>query len=159
MEIRNCDDLESISSHEGSQDIYYDLNSLHIYGCEKLSYFPELNIRNELKVERCPNLKSFQSIPKEGFQTLRRLEISECGVEVISSGIQSCTFLQELIIKRCPNLICIPDLQDLYVTQLEISDCPNLVSTPELPYPTNIKIRNCGKLTCLLKMCFFQLRY
>ena len=159
MEIRNCDDLESISSHEGSQDIYYDLNSLHIYGCEKLSYFPELNIRNELKVERCPNLKSFQSIPKEGFRTLRRLEISECGVEVISSGTQSCPFLRELIIKRCPNLICIPDIQDLYVTQLEISDCPNLVSTPELQYPTNIKIRNCGKLTCLPKGCSFQLKY
>ena len=160
MEIRNCDDLESISSHEGSQDIYYDLNSLHIYGCEKLSYFPELNICVELKVERCPNLRSFQSIPKQGFRTLRRLEISECGVEILPTGRQYCAFLQKLIIKRCPNLICIPELQNSYgLTQLEISDCPNLVSTPELQYPTNIKIRNCGKLTCLPKGCSFQLKY
>ncbi|KAK7856479.1 disease resistance protein rps6 [Quercus suber] len=162
-EIWNCDDLESISSHEGSQVIYYNLNSLHIYGCEKLSYFPELNIREELKVERCPNLKSFDSFPsssKRRIWHLRRLEISECGVEVLPSGIQSCPFLRELIIKRCPNLICIPDLQYLYgLTQLKISDCPNLVSTPELSEPTKIKIRNCGKLTCLPKGCFFQLKY
>ncbi|KAK7816014.1 putative disease resistance rpp13-like protein 1 [Quercus suber] len=163
MEIWNCDDLESISSHEGSQDRHYNLNSLHIYGCEKLSYFPELNTCQELKVERCPNLKSFDSFPSKSEQEdwrLRRLEISECGVEILSTGRQSCAFLQELIIKRCPNLICIPELQNSqYLTQLEISDCPNLVSTPELHYPTNIKIRNCGKLTCLPKMCFIQLKY
>ncbi|XP_030940137.1 putative disease resistance RPP13-like protein 1 [Quercus lobata] len=55
--ICNCDDSESISSHESPQFIRYNLNSLHIYGCEKLSYFPELSIHEELKVERCPNLK------------------------------------------------------------------------------------------------------
>ncbi|XP_050256547.1 putative disease resistance protein RGA4 isoform X2 [Quercus robur] len=159
MEIWNCDDLESISSHEDSQVIYNNLNSLHIYGCEKLSYFPELNICREMKVERCPNLKSFPSEPKQSFWTLLRLEISECGVEVLSQ-IQSCAFLEELIIKRCPNLICILELQNLYrLTQLEISDCPNLVSTSELHYPTNIKIRNCGKLTCLPKVYSFRLKY
>ena len=160
IEIWNCDDLESISPHEGSQVRYDNLYSLHIYGCEKLSYFPELNICVELKVERCPNLRSFQSIPKQGFRTLRRLEISECGVEILPTGRQYCASLQKLIIKRCPNLICILELQNSYgLTQLEISDCPNLVSTPELPYPTNIKIRNCGKLTCLPKGCFCQLKY
>ncbi|KAM4113538.1 hypothetical protein ACJW30_04G002800 [Castanea mollissima] len=163
MEIWNCDDLESIWSLEGPQVRCYHLNSLHIYGCEKLSYFPELHSCEELKVERCPNLKSFYSFPskpEEEFWSLRRLEISECGVEVLSTQIQFCELLEELIIKRCPNLICIPDLQKLGgLEQFEISDCPNLVSTPELSYPTKIKIRNCGKLICLPRVRFFRLKY
>ncbi|KAM3749985.1 hypothetical protein ACB098_04G002700 [Castanea mollissima] len=159
MEIWNCDDLESISSHEGSQVECYYLETLHIYGCEKLSYFPELNISKELKVERCPNLKSFPSIPRQGIWDLRRLEISECGVEVLSTQIQSCRYLQQLIIKRCPNLICIPDLQNLGLKQFKISDCPNLVSAPELSWPIYMKIRNCGKLTHLPKACFARLKY
>ena len=63
-----------------------------------------------------------------------QLEINECGIAVLISGLLSCTFLQYLEIGNCANLKSIPDLGEKLhsLTQLEIWNCHNLKSTPNL---------------------------
>ena len=109
----------------------------------------------ELIVVRCPNLKSFPSIEIQDVTSLlRHLEISECGVEALPTGLQLCTSLQELKIEGGPNLISIADLgEELHsLTQLRIYNCPNLILIAdllELRSLKNLGVFDCPKLTGL----------
>ena len=110
------------------------LRSLQIEDCEKLSYMPDtvhtLISLEELVVNGCPSLRSFPTM--QGAASLRRLEISECGVEVLSIRLQSCSSLSDLRITECPNLKSIPNLRELHsLSQLRISKCRKLMLLPE----------------------------
>ena len=122
LRIGECADLESILPHERVWPICTSLRSLSIDGCDKLSTLPDAlhNLHCLENVEiNCPNLRSFPNV--QGMPSfLQRLRIS-CSDEVLPTGLQSCMFLQYLIICICPHLISIPDLQNLpSLTQLEI---------------------------------------
>ncbi|KAM4090041.1 hypothetical protein ACJW30_09G029700 [Castanea mollissima] len=63
---------------------------------------------------------------RQGVASLRDLTIS-CGVQVLPTGLQSCTSLSELDISSCPNLISIPDLGELHsFSSLTILNCRKL---------------------------------
>lgn len=100
---------------------------------------------------KCPKLMSFLSI-QAAASLLRHFAIS-CGDEVIPTGLQFCTSLQDLSINDCPNLILIPDLREFRsLTQLKISGCPNLKIIPdigEVRSLTQVDIFKCQKLTRL----------
>ncbi|XP_050258844.1 putative disease resistance protein RGA1 [Quercus robur] len=154
LKIESCADLESISPHENV--FCASLRSLKIKNCTKLSYLLHNFISlEELKVVCCPNLKSFPSIEIQDVTSLlRRLEISECGVEALPTGLQLCTSLQELKIEGGPNLISIADLgEELHsLTQLRIYNCPNLILIAdllELRSLKNLGVFDCPKLTGL----------
>uniref|UniRef100_A0A2N9HVB2 Rx N-terminal domain-containing protein n=1 Tax=Fagus sylvatica TaxID=28930 RepID=A0A2N9HVB2_FAGSY len=106
----------------------------------------------EFVVFECSNLRSIPSI-QGAASLLQRLKIFTCGVEVLPTGLRSCTSLQELSISYCDNLISIPDLRELHsLTELHICDCPSLKSIPdlqELHCLTKLAIFYCSKLTHL----------
>jgi hypothetical protein len=106
----------------------------------------------EFEVFECSNLRSIPSI-QGAASLLQRLKILSCGVEVLPTGLRSCTSLQELSISYCDNLISIPDLRELHsLTELQICDCPSLKSIPdlqELHCLTKLAIFYCSKLTRL----------
>nr|POF23671.1 disease resistance protein rga2 [Quercus suber] len=154
LKIQSCANLESISPHENV--FCTSLRSLKIKNCTELSYLlHNLISLEELIVVRCPNLKSFPSIEIQDVASfLQRLEISECGVEALPTGLQLCTSLQELKIEGCPNLISIADLgEELHsLTELRIYNCPNLILIAdllELRSLKNLGIFDCPKLTGL----------
>ncbi|KAK9997565.1 hypothetical protein SO802_022251 [Lithocarpus litseifolius] len=131
--------------------------SLHIRRCHELaSISPQHDTLQtmlgltELIVESCPTLSSFPSI--QAVSHLRCLEIS-CGIEVLELELKSYMSLSILRIKECPNLISIPDLQELHsLVQLEIENCSNLISVPDLRglhSLSYLEIFNCRKLTRL----------
>ncbi|KAL4632003.1 hypothetical protein ACB092_04G020900 [Castanea dentata] len=155
------------------------LMSLQIRRCHELETIyqdalPIILVLKEFIAESCPNLRSLPSILGIA-PSLRCLEIS-CGDEVLSIEPQLCVSLSILMIKECPNLTSIPNLQELYslvrleiencpklisvpnllglnsLSSLEIENCPNLISIPDLrglDSLSSLKIFNCQKLTCL----------
>ena len=83
-----------------------------------------------------------------------QLEINECGIVVLISGLLSCTFLQYLEIGNCANLKSILDLGEKFhsLTQLEIWKCLNLKLTPnlwELRSLTQLVIWECHNLIAI----------
>ncbi|XP_075662657.1 disease resistance protein RGA2-like [Castanea sativa] len=130
------------------------LRSLKIEKCGELSQIPEalhnLSSLETLEVKGCPKLMSFPSI--QAAASLRHLAIS-CGDEVLPTGLQFCTSVQDLSINDCPNLILIPNLRELQsLTRLEIWRCPNLKSIAdleELRSLNKLAICKCQKLTGL----------
>ncbi|XP_030940330.1 putative disease resistance protein RGA3 [Quercus lobata] len=131
------------------------LRSLKIEKCGELSHIPDalhtLISLETLEVKGCPKLMSFPSI--QGVASLLRHLAISCGDEVLPTGLQSCTSLQDLRISDCPNLILIPNLRELQsLTQLEIWRCPNLKSIAdleELRSLNKLAICKCQKLTGL----------
>ncbi|XP_050241564.1 putative disease resistance protein RGA3 isoform X2 [Quercus robur] len=137
LKIESCADLVSILlPHE--DDVCapcMSLQSLCIIKCEKLSHLPNtlqtFNSLEKFEVISCSNVMYFPSL--QGVAPfLRTLKIS-CGVEVFPSGLQSCTSLSELTIRKCPNLKSIPDMRELHsLIRLKIRSCPNLISIGDL---------------------------
>ncbi|KAF3959159.1 hypothetical protein CMV_015996 [Castanea mollissima] len=130
--IHYCADLESILPHEDVGAFCISLRYIYISSCLKLSYIPDtlhtLQSLETFGVDGCSNLRHFPSI--QGVASLRDLIIS-CGVEVLPTGLQSCTSLSELRISSCPNLISIPDLGELHsLSRLTILGCPKLTRLP-----------------------------
>nr|POF20998.1 putative disease resistance protein rga4 [Quercus suber] len=131
------------------------LRSLKIEKCGELSQIPDalhtVISLETLEVKGCPKLMSFPSI--QGVASLLRHLAISCGDEVLPTGLQSCTSLQDLRISDCPNLILIPNLRELQsLTQLEIWRCPNLKSIAdleELRSLNKLAICKCQKLTGL----------
>ena len=134
LSISRCADLESISPHEDVWAFCTSLRSIRLHGCEKLSYLADtlhtLQSLETLEVSRCPNLRSFPSI--QGLASLQLLQISGCGVEDLSTGLQSCTSLSYLDISSCPNLISIPDLGECLKTLTIGGFCEELDAFPSL---------------------------
>ena len=134
------------------------LQSLKIIKCGELSFISrdlqpldsleELEVRGCLKLERFPCIKDIAPL-------LQCLRISECGVKVLPSRLESCKSLSLLKISDCPNLKSLPNLQGFHsLATLEISDCPKLKSIPDLGKLcslTVLKIFRCSKLKCLPK--------
>nr|POF20996.1 putative disease resistance protein rga4 [Quercus suber] len=157
--LTTCTSLDISSVSElaflPKQIICTSLRSLKIEKCGELSQIPEalhnLSSLDTLEVKGCPKLMSFPSI--QATASLLRLLAISCGVEVLPTGLQFCTSLQDLSITDCPNLILIPDLPEFRsLTQLEISGCPNLVFIPdigEVRSLTRVGIFKCQKLTRL----------
>ncbi|KAF3960372.1 hypothetical protein CMV_014902 [Castanea mollissima] len=168
LNIRYCADLVSILlPHE--DDVCapcMSLQSLYIYGCNKLSHLPNtlqtLNSLEKFEVINCPNVMYFPSL--QGVAPLRTLRIS-FGVEVFPSGLQSCTSLSELYISICPNLKLIPDMPELHsLIRLDICDCPNLISIGDLRglhSLNHLLIARCPKLSHLPDGldCLTRLKY
>ncbi|KAL4605504.1 hypothetical protein ACB092_09G034300 [Castanea dentata] len=130
LSICSCADLESISPHEDVWAFCTSLRKIELICCEKLSYLEDtlrtLQSLETLFVCGCPNLRSFPSI--QGLASLQSLEISSCGVEDLSTRLQSCTSLSGLCISSCPNLISIPDLGELHsLSRLRIVNCRKLI--------------------------------
>ncbi|KAM4113680.1 hypothetical protein ACJW30_04G014300 [Castanea mollissima] len=119
--ISECADLESIVPHEDVWAFCSSLRSLQIEDCWKLQ---------------------IQGVPSH----LQRLEISGC-VNILPTGLQSCTSLTQLKIWSCDNLISIPELRGLHsLIELEIWDCPKLTRLPEgLESLTLLKSLEIGK--------------
>ncbi|KAF3952603.1 hypothetical protein CMV_021860 [Castanea mollissima] len=119
--ISECADLESIVPHEDVWGFCSSLRSLQIEDCWKLQ---------------------IQGVPSH----LQRLEISGC-VNILPTGLQSCTSLTQLKIWSCDNLISIPELRGLHsLIELEIWDCPKLTRLPEgLESLTLLKSLEIGK--------------
>ncbi|XP_030925031.1 putative disease resistance protein RGA4 [Quercus lobata] len=134
LSISSCADLESISPHEDVWAFCTSLRSIRLDGCKKLSYLADtlhtLQSLETLEVAGCPNLRSFPSI--QGLASLQSLEISWCGVEDLSTGLQSCTSLSNLDIFSCPNLISIPDLGECLKTLKIGWFCEELDAFPSL---------------------------
>ncbi|KAF3959779.1 hypothetical protein CMV_015439 [Castanea mollissima] len=157
LTTRTSLDISSVSelAFLPKQIICTSLRSLKIEKCGELSQIPEalhnLSSLETLEVKGCPKLMSFPSI-QAAASLLRHLAIS-CGDEVLPTGLQFCTSVQDLSINDCPNLILIPDLREFRsLTQLEISGCPNLKIIPdigEVRSLTQVDIFKCQKLTRL----------
>nr|POF06736.1 putative disease resistance protein rga3 [Quercus suber] len=157
LTTRTSLDISSVSElvFLPKQIICTSLRSLKIEKCGELSQIPEalhnLSSLETLEVKGCPKLMSFPSI-QAAASLLRHLAIS-CGDEVLPTGLQFCTSVQDLSITDCPNLILIPDLREFRsLTQLEISGCPNLefiLDIGEVRSLTRVGIFKCQKLTRL----------
>ncbi|KAK7856476.1 putative disease resistance rpp13-like protein 1 [Quercus suber] len=148
LKIWSCYDLVSLSPHGDVWGFYTSLRSLEISNCEKLSYLPDgmhtLRSLENFEVRSCPNLRSFPSI-KGVALPLRTLAIS-CSDEVLPIDLQSCISLSSLGINECPNLISIPNLQDLHsLSSLTITSCKRLMGLPDgLDYLTRLKSLSIG---------------
>ncbi|KAM4118582.1 hypothetical protein ACB094_02G214600 [Castanea mollissima] len=169
LKIEFCSDLVSILlPHE--DDVCapcMSLQSLYIYGCNKLSHLPNalqtLNSLKKFEVINCPNVMYLPSL--QGVAPLRTLRIS-FGVEVFPSGLQSYMpelhSLIRLDIENCPNLISIGDLRGLHsLNHLIITDCPELSHLPDgLDCLTRLKYlviaRLCEELDGSTILCSIQ---
>ncbi|KAK4566336.1 hypothetical protein RGQ29_002545 [Quercus rubra] len=157
LTTRTSLDISSVSelSFLPKQIICTSLRSLKIEKCGELSQIPEalhnLSFLETLEVKGCPKLMSFPST-QAAASLLRHLAIS-CGGEVLPTGLQFCTSLQDLSINDCPNLILIPDLREFRsLTKFEISGCPNLKFIPDIGEVRSliqVGIFKCQKLTRL----------
>ena len=133
-----------------AREVFPCLDEFTIYYCKKLSYLPNSLHTSvplqKLVVRYCFNL----SLPSV-VSLLRHLEIIECGIEEIPSGLQFCTSLQYLEIGHCPNLKLIPDLGEVLhsLSKIKILSCYNLISIPnlsELRSLTQLEICECPNL-------------
>ena len=91
----------------------------------------------KLVVEGCLHLSSLPSL-------IRHLEIIDCGIEELSSGLQS---LQYLEIRSCSNLKSIPESLHTCVSlkKFVIQDCRHLNSLPGVPsLIQHLEIIGCG---------------
>ena len=133
LQIEMCPELLSILPHQDVLAFCTSLRSLKIEECERLSYLLDLHNLcsiEELEVLSGSNLRYFPSIVG-AISHLRLLRIS-CGVEVLPTWLQSCTSLSILRIKHCPNLVSIPDLQELRsLIKLQIRYCGRLKHLPK----------------------------
>ena len=128
------------------------LQSLEIGDCGELSYISDtsqpLISLEELTIFHCPKLKCFPRV-----QGLRRLIVSQCGFEVLTTQLQLCTSLSQLSINGCHNLNSLPDLQEFRsLAQLDICNCRKLKSIPdlgELCFLTSLQIKYCRNITRL----------
>ena len=79
--------------------------------------------------------------------------IKECPNLTSIPNLQELYSLVRLEIENCPKLISIPNLLGLNsLSSLEIENCPNLISIPNLrglDSLSSLEILNCQKLTCL----------
>eukprot|EP00261_Vitis_vinifera_P038691 XP_019079934.1 PREDICTED: putative disease resistance protein At3g14460 isoform X2 [Vitis vinifera] len=137
LEIRDCDQLVSLGCN---------LQSLEIDRCAKLERLPNgwqsLTCLEELTISNCPKLASF---PDVGFPPmLRNLDLENCqGLKSLPDGMMlkmrndstdsnNLCLLEELVISRCPSLICFPKGQlPTTLKRLQIEFCENLKSLPE----------------------------
>ncbi|KAF3963356.1 hypothetical protein CMV_012243 [Castanea mollissima] len=151
LHIKNFSELASLPEQLLQNN--RGLMSLQIRRCHELETIyqdalPIILVLEKFRAESCPNLRSLPSILGIA-PSLRRLEIS-CGDEVLSIEPQLCASLSILMIKECPNLTSIPNLQELYsLVQLEIENCPKLISVPNLlglNSLSSLKIDNCPNL-------------
>nr|XP_011468681.1 PREDICTED: putative disease resistance protein At3g14460 [Fragaria vesca subsp. vesca] len=166
LEIKECSRMISIPLEGGLPS----LQKLEIEGCPELSSLPSAledctSIRS-LSITMCPKLRSISinslssslqelcvsnldSLPTlGGFTSLRRLTIEKCqspeiGLESWAS-LQILVSLEELKVRRCPNLETLPCLNNLTsLHRLWISDCSQLTSLPSevvLPCLKNLTI-------------------
>ena len=176
LEIRYCDELESISRHQDVWAFCTSLRSLKIYVCEKLSYIPDglhklISLENfelhwcdnlsclpsihgvmpllrRLKISHYPNLISIPDL--RGFSSLTELQIHHCPNLRTFRSIEGAASLRELKIEECgvENLsIGQESCTSLYY--LKISDCPNLMSILDLrgfSSLTELQIHHCPNL-------------
>ncbi|CAL9002406.1 unnamed protein product [Prunus brigantina] len=133
LKIEGCSKITSIPITHGLPS----LRQLEISYCDELSILPEgLECCTSLQMLKIRGCSKITSIPiTHGLPSLRQLEISYCD-EFISkstefsslpSGLQHCTSLEHLSIKRCKNLEAIPSLDSLtQLRQLQIYTCDGL---------------------------------
>ncbi|XP_040372404.1 putative disease resistance protein RGA3 isoform X2 [Rosa chinensis] len=154
LSIGDCDELTCIAP-----DVFgccESLRSLVVILCKKLSHLPDgldkLPLLEQLRIERCPSLKSIRIT--RGIASLRELNIESCeGLSSLEVGLQYCTSLQELKFWSCPNLMSIPITQCMpSLRTLDIRWCERLSSLGVLDYCTSLQklvIENCDNLTSI----------
>ncbi|KAF3963413.1 hypothetical protein CMV_012188 [Castanea mollissima] len=94
-------------------------------------------------VRNCPKLSSLPGVPS----VIQHLEIIECGIDELPSGLHLYTSLQYLRIEYCPNLKSIPESLHTCVSlqKFVIQSCPRLSSLPGVPSVIqHLEIRGCG---------------
>ncbi|KAK9997667.1 hypothetical protein SO802_022353 [Lithocarpus litseifolius] len=103
------------------------LQFLKIKDCLNLKSIPEslhtcVSLQ-KLIVANCTNLRYLPGVPS----IIRHLEIIECGIDELPSGLQFGSCLQYLKIEYCTNLKSIPDLGELFhsLINLKLSNSPN----------------------------------
>ncbi|KAJ8759316.1 hypothetical protein K2173_006836 [Erythroxylum novogranatense] len=98
--------------HSSSIEGLSRLEKLNMELCEKLESLPsnicKLQALQELNLHYCVSLKKFPEI-LEPMYNLRRVYLSNSGIEVIPSSIDNLERLESLTLKHCLNLICFPE--------------------------------------------------
>ncbi|CAI6009681.1 unnamed protein product [Closterium sp. NIES-65] len=85
--------------------------------------------------------------------SLTRLELNECGVELLPEGVGSLSNLRELHVSTCPHLTALPaSVTGLTALEaLSLADCENLVSAPTrldgLTRLKRLEVARCDMLT------------
>ncbi|CAK8536965.1 unnamed protein product [Lathyrus sativus] len=117
-----------------------DLTSLKIFDIDGLSKLEEIFINN---------LKSLHDILSHGLQSLKKLHIRNCQKFNLSESFQYLTYLEELTIEGCPEIVGLHEaLQHMTALQsLSLRDLTNLASLPDwlgnLALLHKLEIDNC----------------
>ncbi|XP_062079957.1 disease resistance protein RPV1-like [Humulus lupulus] len=116
------------------------LDELNLRYCKNLKCIPtticKLKSLTKLYINGCSQFKSFPEI-LEPMEKLKKLHLSESGIEEMPSTIENLVVLDELHLLRCKNLKCIPTtickLKSL--KKLHILGCSQFKSFPEILEP------------------------
>ncbi|KAJ1272839.1 hypothetical protein BS78_06G233000 [Paspalum vaginatum] len=169
MSIVGCEELAFQGNKEGFSG-FTSLQELTISDCPKLISSLVLKDENSDHAnQRChlsysprePGIVEFESslakvqiYPRGSLNCLKKLEIGGGGSDLESLELDSCTALEELIIKRCDRLAALEGLQLLTSLQdLRFSSCVNLTELPvclhSLTSLKRLKIKNCKRISRL----------
>ncbi|GLT64602.1 hypothetical protein SLA2020_370840 [Shorea laevis] len=145
INLSELPNLRSIPSLDG----LISLQTINLSGLPNLRFIPSLDGLTFLQTTYLSGLPNQRFTPSlDGFTSLQNLFLSECEIECLPSGLSSCTALKGLQVRRCHNLISIPEeLKELHsLVDLSIVDCSKLRSIPEKPLAclTSLKRLNIG---------------
>ncbi|KAL6139555.1 hypothetical protein ACLB2K_057859 [Fragaria x ananassa] len=140
-----------------------NLRKLWISDCENLESLPPnmklLTGLHMLVIDECKKLDLMKT--REGPQGLRSFVIITSDLEALPPWLEdSAKVLQSIVVRECDNLTELPELQKFtFLEQLLIESCSNLLALPQglhrLTELRELKIKDCPKLS---KSCKRQLK-
>ncbi|KAK6934004.1 Rx, N-terminal [Dillenia turbinata] len=158
LEIDGCEELCQLPKLEKLQELDLLDSNLGLLGClSDLSSLSALRV-NKISYMLCLPKRFVQHSPN-----LMELKVVACGELVTLSneqmGLNHLTYLQNLTISQCPNLVALPDEENNLPPALRFLDlrhCRNLVKLPSELYKVSsleeLRIEGCAKLEVLPQM-------
>ncbi|XP_042399524.1 disease resistance protein RGA2-like [Zingiber officinale] len=119
-------------SHNGDDQLFPKLQSLHIFSCPKLNSMPRFPTIQELAISNC-NGSLLSCVGRLTSLSVLLLRWLDDMTSLPSGCIKNLTSLTKLEIMQCSQLQCLPgdELQHLEMLRsLTIEQCPNLASFP-----------------------------